>query len=272
MKRIAILVLLAAALPPAAAHAAACDEFLQRSSRLTGAYIASGQAYSRAFVFAMRIQCKGTTEIVTVQRPTGNLPVCDAQHDVEVEGTLRWNKALVDGHYEIVNPSSVRCVAKSTVTASAPTTPTAAPPVATPAPTPPVPAPPAPIAQAPSPAPVPQAAAEPPRGDARATPTTVWVGRFQDSRGSGALTFTLVRGSSTVSGTWRSRIGGSGPVSGFVEPGGTRMLLRMDNVSKECPATFEGDAELTDTTLVATYHGKDCDGPITDGRMELRVQ
>lgn len=84
--------------------------------------------------------------------------------------------------------------------------------------------------------------------------------------------FTLVHGESMVSGTWKIRTGGGGPVTGTIEPGGRRMTLRMENVAPECPGTFEGSAEISDTTLVATYHGKDCEGSVTSGRLELRSQ
>ena len=100
----------------------------------------------------------------------------------------------------------------------------------------------------------------------------MWLGRYQDSRGAGAVTFTLVRGASTVSGTWTLRTGGGGPVTGLIEADGRRIQLRMENVAPECPGMLEGAGEITDTTLIASYRGKDCVGSITDGRLELRAR
>jgi hypothetical protein len=101
--------------------------------------------------------------------------------------------------------------------------------------------------------------------------TTTWAGRYQDSRGAGELTFSLLRGSTTVSGTWRLRTGGGGPVIGVLEPSGRGLQLRMDNTAPECPGTFEGSAEINDTKLVGTYQGKDCEGPVSNGRLELHL-
>jgi hypothetical protein len=120
-----------------------------------------------------------------------------------------------------------------------------------------------PAAQAPPPA------QEPPRVEARATATSVWTGRYQDSRGAGEATFFLVQGQSMVSGTWKLRTGGGGPLTGVVQAGGRRIEIRMENIAPECPAMFEGSAEISARALVGTYHGKDCEGPVTDGRLEL---
>jgi len=48
------------------------------------------------------------------------------------------------------------------------------------------------------------------------------------------------------------------------------MQLRMENIAPECPGTFEGAGELDDTSLVATYRGNDCEGAVTEGKLELR--
>lgn len=88
----------------------------------------------------------------------------------------------------------------------------------------------------------------------------MWVGRYQDSRGAGDVTFTLVRGESTVSGTWQLRTGGGGPITGTLEPDGRRMAFRMENIAGGCPGTFDGSSDITDTTLVASYRGKDLRG------------
>jgi hypothetical protein len=111
-----------------------------------------------------------------------------------------------------------------------------------------------------------------PRRQGDATAATVWVGRYQDSRGSGDVTFSIVRGATTVSGTWKARTGGGGPITALADGSGHRLQLRMENTATECPATFEGWAEITDSTFTANYRGKDCEGPVSDGRLELRLR
>jgi hypothetical protein len=98
------------------------------------------------------------------------------------------------------------------------------------------------------------------------------VGRYQDSRGAGEITFTLVRGQSTVSGTWQLRTGGGGPITGALEPDGRRMTFRMENIAGGCPGTFDGSSDITERTLIATYRGKDCQGPVNDGHLELQLK
>jgi hypothetical protein len=74
-----------------------------------GCLPAGGRGLSRPFVFALGLDCNGTRERVTVQRGTGNLPICERGQPVEVEGKLIWNKSLQAGHYEINNPKNVVC-------------------------------------------------------------------------------------------------------------------------------------------------------------------
>ena len=259
---LAAIVFLVTTLAPQLSRAAACDDGLGQSRRITGSYVPAGEPYARSFVFAMLVDCKGSKQVVTVQRATGNLPVCEPGQEVELTGTLVWTKYLVDAHYEINDPTRVTCRSA----ARAPTPPAPKPPAATAQATPPTPASP-PISAPVSPSPAP---ALPPA--ARTITPAVWLGRYQDSRGAGTVTFTLVRGTSTVSGTWRLRTGGGGPVTGLIEADGRRVQLRMENVAPECPGTLEGAGEITDTTLIASYRGKDCEGDITDGRLELRPQ
>ncbi len=97
----------------------------------------------------------------------------------------------------------------------------------------------------------------------------MWVGRYQDSRGSGDIAVSLVRGESSVSGTWQLRTGGGGPLTGVPEPGGRRLQLRMESTARECPGLFEGWMEISETALIGTYHGKDCEGPVSSGRLDL---
>jgi hypothetical protein len=269
-RAVAVLVFVVAILP-GRSDAAGCDEWLDQTVRLTGTYVPAGESYARSFVFAMLVECGGGREVVTVQRATGTFPVCGAQESVAVVGKLVWNKALVRGHYEINNPTTVTCepADRARISSSAPA---AGSPVGS--------APPAPVAQpsgtesTPGGAPVltPTTGAAPPAKQTVAMRPAVWVGRYSDSRGAGEVTFTLIRGESVVSGTWKLRTGGGGPISGAIAADGHRMTFRMENIVGGCPGTFEGTSEITDTTLVATYHGKDCEGPVNDGRLELRAQ
>jgi hypothetical protein len=105
---IAALVLLIA-LTPRSSYAGACDEWLRETVKATGSYVPAQEAYARPFVFALELDCKGTKELVTVQRATGNLPVCEANQNVEVIGRLTWNWTFFGSHYEIKNPTSVIC-------------------------------------------------------------------------------------------------------------------------------------------------------------------
>ena len=114
------------------------------------------------------------------------------------------------------------------------------------------------------------ASTAPAQRDADVTGVTVWVGRYQDSRGSGDVTFSVVRGATTLSGTWKLRTGGGGPVTAVTEGSGRRLQLRMENTAPECPGTFEGWAEITETSFNVTYRGMDCQGPVIDGRLDLR--
>ena len=113
----------------------------------------------------------------------------------------------------------------------------------------------------------PPAPSESPRLEATTTGAGMWIGRYHDSRGSGDITVSLVRGESTVSGTWQLSTGG--PLTGVPEASGRRLQLRMENTARECPGLFEGWMEISETALVGTYHGKDCEGPVSDGRLEL---
>lgn len=259
MRLLVAAVFLVVALAPLGSSAATCGYKSGETVRVTGTYVPSRQDYARNFVFAVQVDCGGTEELVTVQRATGNLPACKPQERVEVVGQLNWNRFLMDGHYEINNPSSVTCVAATQAATIA--SPAAQPASPAPAVPPSVPAQPVPLAKT-----------APPGAPARTLGPSVWAGRYQDSRGAGDVTFILVRGASTVSGTWKLRTGGGGPITGLLDETGRRMQLRMENIAPECPGTFEGSAEIGDTSMVATYRGKDCEGAVTDGKLELRPQ
>ncbi len=237
-------------LVPQPSQAAGCADWLQKPIRATGTYFPSEEAYARSFVFAMLFDCNGSQVTVTVQRPTGRLPVCEARQQVEVVGTLSLSTKLIGSYYQIIDPTSVTCLAVARAGPSAAERPAAAPPI-----------------QA-----EPAARGEVARPQARALGSSAWVGRYTDSRGTGDITFTLMRGESTVSGTWKMRTGGGGPATGIVEPNAGRVLLRLENIAAECPGMLEGSAEISDTTFTATYHGQDCQGQVTGGRLELRPQ
>jgi hypothetical protein len=255
----AIFVVGVALIPPASAATAGCDDGPRQPRLVVGSYVAAGEPYARSFAFAMQVTCHGKQETITVQRGTGHLPVCEAGQQVELTGTIVWSKFLVDGHYEITDPTGVTC--RTVAQAVTPPVPaTASPPAAPPPATAP---PPAVVAAPPATGPPPMLSAVTP---------SLWLGRYEDSRGAGTVTFTLVRGTSTVSGTWKARTGGGGPVTGLIDADGRRIHLRMENVARECPGTLEGSGEITDTTLTATYRGNDCEGSIADGRLEVRAQ
>jgi hypothetical protein len=61
-----------------------------------------------------------------------------------------------------------------------------------------------------------------------------------------------------MSGTWKMRTGGGGPVTGLIDSSGGRVLLRLENIAADCPGLLEGSAEITNTIFTATYHGHDC--------------
>lgn len=284
MRLFVATVFLIVAAAPRLGTAAACEYKLGETGRVTGAYVPSGQGYARTFIFALRMDC-GAKDLVTVQRPTGHLPVCKPQEQVEVVGKLIWNRSLVDGHYEINSPWSVTCLPEDRVaTSTSPPQPAAQPaqpaPAAQSAPAsqsaPTVSSAPAVpqqgIGQPATAQTAPLAKTAPPRAPARTLAPSVWVGRYQDSRGTGDVTFTLVRGESTVSGTWKLRTGGGGPITGLVDETGRRIQLRMENIALECPGIFEGSAELNDTSMLGTYGGKDCEGAVTSGKLELRPE
>jgi hypothetical protein len=266
-------VFLVVALAPLGSSAATCGYKSGETVRVTGTYVPSRQDYARNFVFAVQVDCGATEELVTVQRATGNLPACKPQERVEVVGQLTWNRFLMDGHYEINNPSSVICLPEARVATSASPPQPAGQPVQSAPASPSAPAlPQQGIGEQATAQTAPLAKTAPPRTPARTLGPSVWIGRYQDSRGAGDVTFTLVRGDSTVSGSWKLRTGGGGPITGLLDETGRRMQLRMENIAPECPGIFEGSAELNDTSMMGTYRGKDCEGAVTDGKLELRPQ
>ncbi len=100
----------------------------------------------------------------------------------------------------------------------------------------------------------------------------IWIGRYRDSRGGGEVTFSLVQREAMVTGIWKLRTGGGGPVSGSIDPSAGRLQLRMENTAPECPGKFEGWAEVRESTLTGAYHGTDCEGTVSDGWLELHAK
>ncbi len=86
------------------------------------------------------------------------------------------------------------------------------------------------------------------------------------------MTVSLVQHESAITGMWKLRTGGGGPVSGVVEATGTRLRLTLENTSPECPGKFEGWAELKQAALVGAYHGTDCEGAVSDGWLDLQAR
>ncbi len=119
----------------------------------------------------------------------------------------------------------------------------------------------------PSPAPVSSPPVTPPRTVAADSGTTTWTGRYRDSRGSGDIELSLVQRGASISGVWKLRTGGGGTFHGTVGSEG-RIAFRMETASGECPGTLEGWADVNDSGLVAAYHGRDCQGPVSDGRLD----
>jgi len=253
VRHLIMLAVAVAILAPRPSLAVGCADWVQTSVHTTGTYVPAEQAYARPFAFGLSFDCNGSPVTLTVQRAMGGLPICEARQSVEVVGTLSVSSKLMGSVYQIIDPTSVKCLTTTRSGPSAAERPATAPPVQV----------------------APPARAEAPRADASSPPPkalgpSAWVGRYTDNRGTGEITFTLMRGESTVSGTWKMRTGGGGPVTGLAESSGGRVQLRLENIAADCPGLLEGSAEITDSTFTATYQGRDCQGEVTGGRLEMR--
>ena len=253
VRHLIMLAVAVAILAPRPSLAVGCADWVQTSVHTTGTYVPAEQAYARPFAFGLSFDCNGNPVTLTVQRAMGGLPICEARQSVEVVGTLSVSSKLMGSVYQIIDPTSVKCLTTTRSEPSAAEQPVTAPPVQV----------------------APPARAEAPRADASSPPPkalgpSAWVGRYTDNRGTGEITFTLMRGESTVSGTWKMRTGGGGPVTGLAESSGGRVQLRLENIAADCPGLLEGSAEITDSTFTATYQGRDCQGEVTGGRLEMR--
>ncbi len=119
--------------------------------------------------------------------------------------------------------------------------------------------------------PIPPAPSAPaPSSPLQTSNPTVWVGRYRDSRGEGEITFSFVQSGAGLSGTWKLRTGGGGPLKATVEAGGGRLTFQLEHGSPDCAGAFEGWAEVSEEAMVGAYHGSDCEGAVSDGRIDLR--
>jgi hypothetical protein len=84
--------------------------------------------------------------------------------------------------------------------------------------------------------------------------------------------FSLVQKEATVYGIWKLRTGGGGPFSATVAADGRKLTFRMENAAPECPGVFEGRGELGGESVVWIYQGSDCQGQVSDGRLDLRLR
>ncbi len=102
--------------------------------------------------------------------------------------------------------------------------------------------------------------------------TEVWVGRYQDSRGEGEIEFSLVRRAATLYGVWQLGTGEGGPVKASIWEDGETFAFRMENTAPECPGLYRGVGKLGKKTIFGHYQGKDCEGKVSDGRLELGLK
>ena len=99
-----------------------------------------------------------------------------------------------------------------------------------------------------------------------------WVGRYEDSRGSGELVVQLRRTGSQLEGVWQLRTGGEGVVTGSLIESGTKVKFQLASQGGSCLVLLDGTGEISGSTWAATYTGRDCRGAITNGRFSLSKQ
>ena len=98
-----------------------------------------------------------------------------------------------------------------------------------------------------------------------------WIGRYEDSRGSGELTIQVRRSGPTLEGVWQLRSGGDGTISGTVSGDGSGVRFQMRNREANCVVVLDGVGAMTTTTWTATYDGIDCWGRVGNGRFTLSL-
>jgi hypothetical protein len=66
------------------------------------------------------------------------------------------------------------------------------------------------------------------------------------------------------------RTGGGGGLTAVADADSARLKLHMESTASDCPAELDGWADVGDALFVGAYHGKDCEGPVSDGRFDVR--
>lgn len=99
-----------------------------------------------------------------------------------------------------------------------------------------------------------------------------WVGRYEDSRGTGELVMQIRRAASRIAGVWKLRTGGDGILSGAVVGNTSVVKFELATQGGPCFVLIEGAGEIREREWTATYGGRDCQGPITNGRFTLKKQ
>ena len=96
-----------------------------------------------------------------------------------------------------------------------------------------------------------------------------WVGRYEDSRGTGELVIQLRRTASKLEGVWRLRTGGDGTLTGSALEGGSRVRFQLAGEGGSCLVLLDGVGEIVGDSWTATYSGRDCQSTISNGRFLL---
>lgn len=99
-----------------------------------------------------------------------------------------------------------------------------------------------------------------------------WIGRYEDSRGSGEMIVQIRRTGPQLEGVWHLRTGGDGVITGSLSEGGTKMKFQVANQGGTCLVLLDGTGQISGSTWTATYSGRDCQGAIANGRFSLTKQ
>src|SRR5262249_34806171 len=128
VRHLIMLAVAVAILAPRPSLAVGCADWVQTSVHTTGTYVPVEQAYARPFAFGLSFDCNGSPVTLTVQRAMGGLPICEARQSVEVVGTLSVSSKLMGSVYQIIDPTSVKCLTTARSGPSAAEQPVTAPP------------------------------------------------------------------------------------------------------------------------------------------------
>ncbi len=109
------------------------------------------------------------------------------------------------------------------------------------------------------------------RSESQAPPPTrdQWVGRYEDSRGTGELVIQLRQTAAKLEGVWRIRTGGDGTLTGSVLEGGSKVRFQLAGEDGSCLLLLDGVGEIGSGRWTGTYSGRDCQGSVTGGRFTL---